>query len=64
MTAELTSTTQGRTMILTLSNPQFHNALEPQMYAAGVEALSAAETNPEVRSVIITGQGSDFCAAR
>jgi len=32
------------------------------MYAAGVEALSAAETNPEIRSVIITGEGSVFSA--
>jgi enoyl-CoA hydratase/carnithine racemase len=32
------------------------------MYAAGIEALNAAETNPDVRSVIITGEGANFCA--
>jgi enoyl-CoA hydratase/carnithine racemase len=62
MTAELKSTSQGRTMVLTISNPEHRNALGPEMYAAGVEALSVAETNPEVRTVIITGEGATFCA--
>ena len=62
MTAELKSTSQGRTMVLTLSNPEHRNALAPEMYSAGVEALGAAETNPEVRSVVLTGEGSIFCS--
>jgi enoyl-CoA hydratase/carnithine racemase len=62
MTAELKSTSQGRTMVLTLSNPEHRNALGPEMYAAGVEALSVAESSPEVRSVVITGEGSLFSA--
>jgi enoyl-CoA hydratase/carnithine racemase len=62
MTAELKSTSQGRTMVLTLSNPEHRNALGPEMYAAGVEALGVAESSPEVRSVIITGEGAVFCA--
>ena len=49
-------------MVLTLSNPSQRNALGPDMYAAGVEALSAAETNPDIRSVLITGEGAVFCA--
>lgn len=62
MTAELKSTSQGRTMVLTLSNPEHRNAMGPEMYAAGVEALSVAEGNPEVRSVVVTGEGAIFCA--
>lgn len=62
MPAELKSTSHGRTMVLAISNPEFRNALSPGMYAAGVEALNAAETNPEVRSVILTGEGPMFCA--
>ena len=62
MAAALKSTTQGRTMVLTISNPEHRNALAPEMYAAGVEALNVAETNPEVRSVVITGEGAMFCA--
>ena len=62
MPAQLISTSEGQTMVLTLSNPEHRNALGPEMYAAGVEALNAAETNPDVRSVIITGEGSIFSA--
>jgi len=62
MPAELKSTSHGATMVLTLSNPEHRNALGPEMYAAGVEALSVAEGNPEVRSVVLTGAGSIFCA--
>jgi enoyl-CoA hydratase/carnithine racemase len=62
MPAELKSASEGRTMVLTLSNPEHRNALGPEIYAAGVEALNAADSNPEVRSVVITGAGSTFCA--
>jgi enoyl-CoA hydratase/carnithine racemase len=62
MTAEIKSTTQGRTMVLTLSNPEHRNALAPQMYAAGVEALNVAESSAEVRTVVITGEGATFSA--
>jgi enoyl-CoA hydratase/carnithine racemase len=49
-------------MVLTISNPDHRNALGPEVYAAGVEALNAADSNPEVGSVVITGAGSTFCA--
>jgi enoyl-CoA hydratase/carnithine racemase len=62
MAAELKSTSQGQTMVLTISNPEQRNALGPAIYAAGVEALIAADSNPEVRSVVITGEGAMFCA--
>jgi enoyl-CoA hydratase/carnithine racemase len=62
MPAELKSTSQGRTMVLTISNPEHRNALGPEVYAAGIEALNVAETNAEIGSVIITGEGSVFCA--
>ncbi|NMM05064.1 oxepin-CoA hydrolase, alternative type [Polaromonas sp.] len=62
MIGALKSTSEGGTLILTLSNPEFKNALGPQIYAAGVEALNAAENNPDIRSVVITGEGALFCA--
>ena len=62
MAGALKSTSEGGTLILTLSNPEFKNALGPQIYAAGVEALNAAENNPDIRSVVITGEGALFCA--
>lgn len=62
MSAQLKSTNQGQTLILTLSDPTLRNAMGPAMYAAGIEALNVAETNPDIRSVIITGEGAHFCA--
>ena len=62
MAGSLKSTSEGSTLVLTLSNPENRNTLSPEIYAAGVEALNAAENNPEIRSVIITGEGSVFCA--
>ncbi len=62
MSGALLSTSDGQTLVLTLSNPDSRNALGPEIYAAGIEALSAAENNPEIRSVIITGDGAVFCA--
>ena len=62
MTASLKSHSVGATMVLTISNPENRNALGPEMYAAGVEAMNQADSNPEIRSVVITGEGSNFCA--
>jgi len=62
MSAALKSTSHGQTMVLTISNPEHRNALGPEIYAAGVEALNVAETSSEVRSVVITGEGSVFSA--
>ena len=49
-------------MVLTISNPEQRNALGPEIYTAGVEALEVADSNPEVRSVVIVGEGAAFCA--
>ena len=62
MTACLKSHSVGATLVLTISHPERRNALGPEIYAAAVEALNAAERNPELRSVILTGEGAHFCA--
>lgn len=62
MSAQLRSTTEGQTLVLTLSNPEHRNALGPEMYAAGIEALNAADSNPDIRTVVITGEGHVFSA--
>ena len=62
MGGQLKSETQDQTLVLTLSNPGMRNAMGPDIYSAGIEALGAAETNPAVRSVVITGEGSTFSA--
>jgi enoyl-CoA hydratase/carnithine racemase len=62
MTASLKSHSVGATMVLTISNPEHRNALGPELYAAGVEALNVAESSADVRSVVIVGEGRHFCA--
>lgn len=62
MSSQLLSTSEGATLILTLSNPEHRNALGPEMYAAGVEALNVAESSADIRSVVITGEGGVFSA--
>lgn len=62
MGASLKTHSQGQTLVLTISNPEHRNALGPDLYAAGVEALNVAENSPDVRSVVITGEGQHFCA--
>lgn len=62
MPAELLSTSQGKTLVLTIRQPEVRNAFDPAIYAAGIEALSVAERSDEIRSVVITGSDGTFSA--
>ena len=62
MPAQLQATREGQTLVLTLSNPELRNDIDPVMYAAGIEALNVAESSTEVRSVVITGAAGMFCS--
>jgi enoyl-CoA hydratase/carnithine racemase len=48
--------------VLTLSDPATRNTLSPQACAAGVEALNMAESNPDLRCVVLRGDGAHFCS--
>jgi enoyl-CoA hydratase/carnithine racemase len=50
------------TLVLTLSNPGARNALHPDMYAAGIEALASAERDASIRAIVLTGADRFFCA--
>ncbi len=62
MTQALHSRSEGSTLILTIDNQTAANSLTAAMCIAGIEALNAADSNDEIRSVIITAAGDDFCA--
>ncbi len=65
MSAELLASRPAEsesTVVLTLSNPGARNALHPDMYAAGLEAMSTAERDPSVRAIVLTGADRFFCA--
>ena len=61
MTTELLTERLGTTLQITLSGPATRNALSPQVYAAGIELLNVADSDPGTRAVIITGAGGHFC---
>jgi enoyl-CoA hydratase/carnithine racemase len=50
------------TLVLTLSNPGARNAMHPDMYAAGIEAMNTAERDASIGAVVITGADPFFCA--
>lgn len=62
MTTELLTERRGHTLVMTLSGPATRNTLSPQVYAAGIETLNMAESNPDVKAVVLTGAGGHFCA--
>ena len=47
---------------LTLNNPQERNSMTADMVAEIVTAMDAAESDPNVRVVIVTGTAPAFCA--
>lgn len=62
MTTELQTERRDATLVMRLDGPATRNTLSPQVYAAGIETLNMAEDNPDVRCVVLTGQGGHFCA--
>jgi len=62
MPSELRTERRGTTLVLTMSEPATRNALSEQLFAAGVEALSVAESDAGVRCLVLQGDGDHFCA--
>lgn len=51
----------GATLVLTMNEPARRNALSMDMRQRFIEALEAAEGDPAIRAVVITGAGGQFC---
>jgi len=54
----------GRRATITLNRPERRNATTTQMYEEILAAAQAADRDPEVRAVILTGAGTVFCAGQ
>ena len=52
----------NKVCLLTLNRPERRNALSAQMNAEIRQAILAADVNPEVSLIAITGAGTTFCA--
>lgn len=53
---------RGPVTVLTLNRPNARNAINGELATALGSALEAAERDPDVRVVVLTGAGSAFCA--
>jgi enoyl-CoA hydratase/carnithine racemase len=53
---------ENNVLRLTLNRPEKKNALTRGMYRTLGEALTAAETNPEVRAIVLDAEGDAFTA--
>ncbi len=60
--AELVEESVGAVVVLRLNRPRRRNALTAELVDAVHHALLRAEQNPEVRSVVLTGNGGAFSA--
>jgi enoyl-CoA hydratase len=52
----------GRVALLTLARPEQMNALSSGLLREVERAITDAEDSPEVRAVVVTGEGRAFCA--
>lgn len=53
---------RGHTLVVTLNRPEARNALSTEMLSIMVEAWDRVDSDPEIRSCILTGAGGYFCA--
>ena len=58
----IVSTREGGVLTLTLNRPDKRNALSSAVIEALHQALEAADLDADVRVVVLTGAGKDFCA--
>jgi methylglutaconyl-CoA hydratase len=52
----------NNTAIITLNRPEKRNALNPELVSELKQAIMKSEFDEEVKSIILTGEGSAFCA--
>src|SRR5437588_12256879 len=53
---------EGAVALVTLNRPEKRNALNDALVAALKDALRDADAREEVRAVVVTGAGADFCS--
>lgn len=53
---------EGATALVTLNRPEKRNALNDELVAGLKEALRDADARADVRVVVLTGAGADFCS--
>lgn len=59
---EVIARRDGAVLTLTINRPAKRNALTVAMYAALADAINAANADPDVRVIVLTGAGGSFSA--
>jgi methylglutaconyl-CoA hydratase len=62
MSDQLATAREGEILTLTLNRPDKRNALSSALVEALHDTLDSADLDSEVRVVVLTGAGKDFCA--
>jgi enoyl-CoA hydratase/carnithine racemase len=60
-TENLTVERHGHTMVVTMNRPEAKNALSSAMLVGMADAWVEADEDDDVRSIVLTGAGGDFC---
>lgn len=53
---------ENKSLVVSLNRPELHNAFDQRMITELTEVFRAVDKRQGVRSVVLTGQGSTFCA--
>ena len=61
-TEELLVEQDGRVLVVTFNRPDRLNTISPPMLSELSSVLTAANKDPEVRCIVLTGAGRGFCA--
>jgi enoyl-CoA hydratase/carnithine racemase len=54
--------TSGGVRTITFARPELRNGMDLDMFRAYYDALVEADASPDVRVVVVTGQGGSFCS--
>mgnify|MGYP001284408145 CR=1 FL=1 len=57
----VTATVDGNVGVLTLNRPEKFNCISKALVRALNEGMDALESNPEVRAIVVRGEGKVFC---
>ncbi|MCA0175269.1 MAG: enoyl-CoA hydratase/isomerase family protein [Proteobacteria bacterium] len=62
MTCELFATREAGALVLTFADTASRNRLSAEACVAAIEALNTADSDDDVRAVIVRGDGNHFCS--
>jgi len=60
----LTYKEENRTALITINRPEVYNALNADAKMEIVQAIREANKSPDVRSIVLTGEGKAFCTGQ